>query len=232
MNARLPTSLTSTDPLPTDWVTRLFDRMLVCFGKRFTDQWASPDPEKLVGYWAERLGGFSAAELKRGVEAMEKMDYPPTLPQFIKLCRPPIDPLAAYYEAVEGVTARERGEVGNWSHPAIFWASVAVGAYDLKGSTYSQIKQRWENALQAEIDKGLWVDIPEPLIALPAPSRRETDRVVAVKVLAGLKDMSGNGKTDHRRWAKKILERVAAGESMPAVSVRMAKEALAEVNHD
>ena len=226
MNARLPTSLTSTEPLPTEWVTRLFDRMLTCFGKRFTDQWASPDPDKLVGYWAERLGGYSAAELKRGVDAMEQMDYPPTLPQFLKLCRPPIDPLAAYYEAVAGIAERERGETGTWSHPAIFWASVAVGAHDLKSSTYSQIKQRWENALQAEIDKGMWVDIPKPVLSLPAPSRREIDRVAAERVLAGLKDMTGADKSDPKRWAKKILQRVANGEKPPLVAVKMAKEAL------
>lgn len=232
MNAPLPTSLTSTEALPTQWVTRIFDVMLATFGKKFIDQWVGVEPQKLQAHWAAKLAGFSSAELKRGVDALDKQTFCPTLPDFMRLCRPPIDPLAAYYEAVEGVTARERGEVGNWSHPAIFWASVAVGAHDLKSSTYSHIKQRWETALQAEIDKGQWVAIPEPMIALPAPSRRETDRVVAAKVLAGLKDMSGNGKTDHRRWAQKILERVASGESMPAVSVRMAKEALAEVAYD
>lgn len=232
MNAPLSTSLTSTDALPTPWVERIFDVMLATFGKKFIDQWVGVEPEKLQAHWAAKLAIYSPAELKRGIDALEKLTFAPTLPEFQRLCRPPIDPLAAYYEAVQGVTAREMGEIGQWSHPAIFWASVAIGAHDLKASTYSAISKRWEAALQAEIDKGVWVDIPKPMIALPAPSKRETDRAVAAKVLGGLRDMSGNGKADYRRWAKKILERVAAGEQMPVVSVRMANEALAEVAHD
>ncbi len=226
MNAPLPTSLTSTEALPTAWVERIFDVMLATFGKKFIDQWVGVEPEKLQAHWAAKLSALTPAELKRGVDALDKQTFCPTLPEFIKLCRPPIDALAAYYEAVQGVTERERGEVGTWSHPAIFWASVAIGAHDLKSSTYSHIKQRWENALQAEIDKGVWADIPKPMIALPAPSKRETDRVAAERVLAGLKDMTAADKSAPRRWAKKILQRVANGEKPPLVAVKMAKEAL------
>lgn len=227
MNAPLPTSSTSTS-LPDAWVERIFDHMWATFGKKFVDQWAGIDPEKLKVHWGVKLAGFSPAELKRGIDALDRQTFCPTLPEFMKFCRPPIDPLSAYYEAVEGVAVRERGEVGAWSHPAVFWASVAIGAHDLRGSTYSQIKQRWETALQAEIDKGVWADIPAPMIALPAPSRRETDRSAAARVLAGLKDMTADGKAN-RGWARKILQRVANGETLPAVSIRMAKEALAEV---
>lgn len=227
MNAPLPTtSLTSTDALPQSWVERIFDVMLATFGKKFIDQWVGVDPEKLQAHWAAKLAGFSTAELKRGVDALEKQTFCPTLPEFMKLCRPPIDPLAAYYEAVEGIAVRERGEVGTWSHPAIFWASVAIGAHDLKNSTYSQIKPRWENALRAEIDNGKWVDIPAPVLSLPAPSKREIDMVVAAKVLDGLKDMTGSGKNEYRNWARKILQRVANGERPPVAVVKMAKEAL------
>lgn len=226
MNARIPNLSTSTDALPASWVERIFDQMWATFGQKFVQQWAGIDPEKLKAHWATKLAGFSTAELKRGVDALEKQKFCPTLPEFMELCRPPIDPLAAYYEAVQGVTARERGDIGEWSHPAIFWASVAIGAHDLKGSTYAAIKQRWENALQAEIDKGQWVDIPKPMIALPAPSKREIDMVAAAKVLAGLKDMTGAGKADHRLWAKRILRRVANGDKPPLVALKMVKEAL------
>jgi len=216
---------------------RVFDHMLFSFGKKFTDMWAAAFKAKeldhggdgfggLRAMWALKLAHLSPQEIKRGVDALSRQQYCPTLPEFIGLCRPPIDPLAAYYEAVEGVTARERGETGEWSHPAIFWATVAVGAHDLKGSTYSHIRQRWETALQAEIDKGAWADIPKPMIALPAPSRRELDKQVAARVLSGLKDLTPTGKSDHKAWAKRILQRVANGEKLPLVSVQMAKDAI------
>ncbi len=226
MNAPIPKSLTSTETLPEAWIERIFDHMWATFGKKFVDQWAGVEPEKLKAHWAYKLSGFSTAELKRGVDALDKQTFCPTLPEFMRLCRPPVDPLAAYYEAVEGVTARERGEKGNWTHPAIFWASVAVGAHDLKGSTYSQIKQRWENALQAEIDKGAWVDIPEPVLSLPAPSKRETDRLAAAKVLGGLK--LGGANKDHRAWIPKLLQRAANGESVSVAALKMAKNAAKE----
>ncbi len=202
--------------------------MLATFGKRFIDQWVGVEPSKLQAHWATKLAGLTAAELKRGVDALDSQTFCPTLPEFLKLCRPPVDALAAYYEAVQNVAVRERGEMGKWSHPAIFWASVAIGAHDLKASTYSNIRDRWDRVLQAEISKGAWAAIPAPVLSLPAPTRRETDRAAAAKVLDGLKDMSGNAKADYKLWAKRILQRVASGEQMPAISVRFAKEALAQ----
>lgn len=226
MNAPLPTLSTSTEALPTSWVERIFDQMWATFGKKFVDQWGGIEPEKLKSHWAVKLASLTPAELKRGVDALEKQTFCPTLPEFMKLCRPPIDALAAYYEAVAGITERERGESGTWSHPAIFWAHVAIGAHDLKSSTYSHIKQRWENALQAEIDKGVWADIPAPLIALPAPSRRETDRVAAARLLGDLK-VGVNGRSDYRAWIPKLLQRAANGEAVPVAALKMAKEAAA-----
>ncbi len=226
MNAPLQTSSISTS-LPSNWVERILDHMWSSFGKKFVDQWAGIDPEKLKAHWGAKLAGYTAAELKRGIDALDKQTFCPTLPEFMRLCRPPIDPIAAYYEAVEGMAARERGDVGKWSHPAIFWATVAIGAHDLKASTYSSIKGRWEKALQDEIDKGQWVDIPKPTLSLPAPSKREIDASAATKVLAGLKDMTADGRADHRLWAKRIMRRVANGETVKVVAVTMAKDALA-----
>ncbi len=225
----LSTSSTSSDapiPLPSAWVERLFDVMLSTFGKKFVDQWANADPEKLKAHWGLKLAGYSAAEIKRGVDALDALGWPPMLPEFLKLCRPPVDATAAYYEAVQGIAARERGEKGEWSHPAIFWASVAVGTFDLKTQGYAQIRNRWETALEAEMRKGKQVDIPEAVLSLPAPSKREIDRVAAAKVVSDLKCMSGNRENISRLWASKILKRVATGGAVPVVAVRMAKEVL------
>lgn len=219
-------SLSTSEPIPMPWIEKLFARLTAMYGNRFLDMWRGLNMKEIKAVWAEQLAGMSGQEIRTGVQALIGRDFPPSLPEFIKLCRPQIDPIAAYYEAVKGAVERERGEVGIWSHPAIFWASVAVGAFDLKSQSYSQLKGRWEAALDAEIKKGNWAEIPAPMPALPPPNRRESDRENAARIMSGLKDMTPNGKTDHKAWAKKILQRVANGEKPPLVAVKMAKEAL------
>ncbi len=214
----------TSNPVPLPWVEKLFSKFTAMYGNRFLDMWRGLDMQEVKQLWAEQLAGLTGEEIRTGIQALISKDFPPSLPEFMALCRPKLDALAAYYEAVKGVVERERGEVGTWTHPAIFWASVAVGAFDLKSQSYSQIRTRWESALEAELKKGTWAEIPAPMPALPAPTRREADRENAARTLSGLKDM--NSKADHKAWAKKILQRVANGEKPPLVAVQMAKDAL------
>src|SRR5579872_932889 len=106
--------------LPEKWIERLFAEMSMTYGRKFTDQWGGQDPHALKRFWATKLAGFTGEELKRGVATLQLREWPPTLPEFVKLCRPSVDVLAAYYEAVAGVTERAKGNMGEWSHPAIF----------------------------------------------------------------------------------------------------------------
>jgi hypothetical protein len=214
--------------MPEQWVSEIMDRMLMTYGKKFSEQWGGSDPDKLFGFWSQQLAGFTPAEIKRGLAALETRDWPPTLPEFKKLCRPAVDATAAYYEAVAGVQARERGDVGQWSHPAIFWASVQIGAFDLKSQSYTQIKARWEKALQDEMEKGQWSAIPEPMIALPAPGKTASSREKAAQMLQQLGASDAlKPKSDHRAWIKKALERAKAGDdSLPGITVRFAQEAM------
>lgn len=224
------TSSTSPQPIPLDWIERLLDKMLLDYGKKFVDQWGAVDTDKLIAHWSRELAGYLPAELKRGYEALAGRDWPPSLPEFKRMCRPAVDGLVAYYEAVEGVRARERGEMGTWSHPAIFWASVKL-AFDLKSLSYSSIKDRWEVALSTEMDKGQWAEIPQPALALPAPGKGHLSREEATRRLAELhanaviKPVSG--KHDYRAWIGKVLGRAKKKDStLPHISLRFAKEAL------
>lgn len=228
MNALSIASSTSTDALPTSWVEKLFDRMLLAYGKKFTDQWAGADPDRLIGHWAKELGGMTREELARGAAGLESRDWPPTLPEFKRMCRPPVDPLTAYYEALNGVQARERGEMGEWSHPAIYWAAIKVSSFDLRNQSFSQMRDRWERALAAELAKGEWSPVPEPVAALPAPGKSEISRDDAAKRLQELgaaKVMQP--KTDHKLWAKRIAERAKkANHGLSPLQIRFANEAL------
>ena len=221
-------SSTSTTPLPEKWVERLFERMLLEYGKRFGDQWEKADMDKLIAHWANELAGYSRAELKRGVDALSTREWPPTLPEFKKLCRRPLDATAAYYEAIAGTQERANGKYGKWSHPAIYWAAMPL-SFDLREQTYSQIKTRWEAALNEQLDKGEWPEIPQPMVALPAPGKTKTSREEAAQRLRELgatmvvKDFRGG---DARGWAKNLLEREAPGESLLPIQSRFAREAL------
>jgi hypothetical protein len=219
---------TSTEALPMAWIERLFEKMVSLYGHKFLDMWRDIDLQSVKQTWAQELGKLSRDEIARGANALMSQEWPPTLPQFIKLCRIEIDPLKAYYEALNGAVARESGAVGEWSHPAIFWAMVTVGAFDLKNQTYSQIKARWESALADQIARGSWADIPTPAVALPAPTQK-AEKAVAEKYLAETQVIKHHDeKIDHKRWAKKIMERHRQGDkTLLPIQIAFAKEALA-----
>lgn len=178
-------SSTLTSALPETWVERVFERMNLEYGKKFTDQWASVDPDALISHWSRELAGYSGAELNRGLDALSSRPWPPTLPEFKLLCRPLLDPTVAYFEAVAGVQARHGGEHGKWSHRAIYWAAMPL-SLELRGQTYSQVKTRWEAALIKQLNQGQWDEIPQPMVALPAPGKTKTNREEASRRLREL----------------------------------------------
>lgn len=220
-----PTSSTST-PLQA-WVEKLLHYMLVCYGKRFTDQWVMTSSAELIEVWAQELEGMTHSELKRGKEALSTRDWPPTLPEFKRMCRPPVDPMRAYYEAVAGVQARFAGEHGTWSHPAIYWAAMPM-AVELREQTFSAVKARWETALQQQLAKGVWDEIPAPMLQLTAPGKSTTSQeraAEAIHQLAGLV-LNRPANCDPRGWARRIVARHAAGDKITPAQLRMAQEAL------
>lgn len=217
--------------LREETIEKLFDCMLSKWGKQFVDKWSVMDADKLMREWGRALYGLSELEFRRGVSKLNSFDRPPNLPEFLKVCRPDVNPVSAYYEAIEGCRSREQGEVGTWSHPAIFWAAVRVSAYELKNQTYSQIRMRWEAALAAELAKNQWSEIPAPMIAIPAPAGDKLSREKATKmmeqVIATNKNHAGASQIDHKRWAKVILQRKKNGDkSLSPIQVQFAQEAL------
>ena len=218
---------TSINAIPDSWVEKLFERMVGLYGNKFLDMWGKTDLLQVKAIWAQELGKLTREEIAKGANALIKQEWCPTLPQFIKLCRTDIDAVIAYYEAVNGVINREKGEMGEWSHPAIFWASVKVGAFDLKNQTYSNIKARWERALDEEINKGQWADIPKAQIALPAPAT-PVSKDIAEKYLFETQIIKKQeSKTDHKRWAKIILQREKDGDkTLTHIQLSMAKDAM------
>lgn len=221
MNDLATSSTFEINPNLRTFVKALFETMYLNFGKKFTDQWGGIDTDKMEDHWCIQLTGYTPREFKRGLNAMDKLAWPPSLPEFKKLCRPEVDMLVAYYEAVAGLQARLKGEAGTWSHPAIFWASVPM-SYDLQHQTYSQMKQRWEQALNEQLSKGEWAEIPVPVLAI----ENKPVSVSKEKAAEFLKNVGLQGMSSNRAgldWAHKIVKEP---KKYPSISLTFAKQAL------
>lgn len=71
-------------------------RIFAKFQVRYGHKWVSAYPAGTVldlalVEWAQGLGGFSADEIKHGLDAWSG-DWPPSLPEFKRACRPPAPP--------------------------------------------------------------------------------------------------------------------------------------------
>ena len=173
--------------------------------------------------WAEAFDdeGVTPQDVALGIKNCRRMyEWPPSLPEFLKACRPHLEPNVAFFEAVRGMQARSAGKIGDWSHPAIFYAALAVGQYEMMNQSYQQLKARWEKAFGEQLALGQWPDIPPVVEALPAPARTEEGKAQIRKVSSMASDALNNGK-DHKRWAKRILEN-PNGKSMFAVNAAKA----------
>lgn len=168
-------------------VERVFARMAAFYGSRFADMWRDIDPVELKRTWAEELAGFSADELARGIDGCRTRDWPPTLPEFLRLCRPALDYEAAFCEAAEQMYRRQQGE-DRWSDPAIYWAATWMGR-DVMATPYEPVKGRWKanlnRALQAIRAGELPNEVPPRRQALPAPGAVIASAADAKAILRG-----------------------------------------------
>lgn len=208
---------------PITWAVKLIDTLHMLYGSRFMQQWDGVDKPRLAQFWAERLDGYTGDEIKVGLDACDGLEWPPSLPEFMALCRPWLKPDVAHHIAVDGFSARSRGADFDWPHPSIYWAGVRVGVHDLLTTPYARIKMRWDSAFNDCLSEELE---PIPVVAapLPAPERGETSEKVMSMVNETLKSMS-NPDRNPRRWAWKILNEP---EGKAHIAVRKAKECLIE----
>ncbi|WMD20898.1 hypothetical protein RAS12_00575 [Achromobacter seleniivolatilans] len=189
------------------------NEMHLLYGAKFAQQWEGLTPRELKDSWNQKLAGLDESQVRRGLHACLAREWPPTLPEFLKLCCPWLTPEVAYHEAVRGMSARRRGEIGVWSHPAVYWAAVGVSTVDLLNSNYGSIKNRWERTLAEELSKNTWPDIPQPRASLPAPGQTLAS---PAQVEAALQKMNAAKLLDrdgppHRRWIAKWEARIAQG---------------------
>ena len=75
--------------LPETWINRLFAHFEALYGSRFANLWQGTDIANVKRTWAEKLSGFEdkPKAIKFALDALDDHPYPPTLPEFINLCR-------------------------------------------------------------------------------------------------------------------------------------------------
>lgn len=215
--------------IPERWIVALFNKMTFSYGVKFLDQWKGIDTDGIKRHWAQKLFVLTAAELTRGVERLDSRAWPPTLPEFLALCRPPVDPSVAFHEALEQGALRDRGEPNVWSSPAVFWAWRKLGAYECARSTYAVLRPRWEAALAAELERDNIEPIPaQDPVAIAAPGKSVTPSRKAQQLIGAfkLKSLGDAGQGDGRRWARRIMERKKDGAIFSIFVIECAERTL------
>lgn len=181
----LATSLMSlpaaSSPLPTPWVQKLFERLTSQLGAKVADLFGNVKPEKVQQEWGVGLAGYHPTEIARGLASCSDRKYAPVLGEFKQLCRPALDAEWAWHEAQAGLQARDAGELGVWSHPAVFRAAMAM-SYEVRTGSFSAVRKRWERNLSLELAAGWGDEVLPPaariehkptLRAIPSDARKK-----------------------------------------------------------
>lgn len=195
-------------------IDHLWNRLSGTYGGRWLKDF--PDMQSIENWktaWAEALDEdrVTPQEVAEGLRTCRRMfpDWPPAVGEFIRACRPALQPEVAFYSAVAGMAARHNGEQGTWPHPAIFWAAVETGAHDLQHCSYATLKARWEKALNDVLARGEWKPVPAVVKALPAPPVTATSRSQAeeqMRKIGASGIMNQSGRDPLRGWKRVIAE--------------------------
>lgn len=216
-------------------IDHLWNRLSGTYGGRWLKDF--PDMQSIENWkaaWAEAFDeeNLTPQDVAEGLRACRRMspDWPPSVGEFIRACRPALESEVAFYTAVAGMAARHNGEPGNWPHPAIFWAAVEVGAHDLQHCPYTTMKARWERSLNEVLARGEWKPIPAIVKALPAPPVTAQTRAQAeeqMRKIGATGIMNQSGRDPLRGWRRVIAETEnPKGKRFSPGIVAMARNAL------
>lgn len=183
--------------------------------------------------WAEAFDdeNLTPAQVSAGLKACRvKFDWPPSLAEFLKACNPPINIDSAVYEAIEQMRARQESK-DVWSDPAIFWAAVKVGEFDILSQTFAQLKPRLEAALKKVLESEV-LPVPARVPMLAAPGKAESTKEYGhqrLQELGASKAFKREPNGANIGWARKIIAEEEETGKVPLNKLRIAKEAIFNV---
>lgn len=75
--------------LPDGWVEKLFQKFEDFYGAKWAAAYGSFPRDRVKRTWAEELGGFASMPecIAMALEDQKQLKFPPTLPEFLTLCR-------------------------------------------------------------------------------------------------------------------------------------------------
>lgn len=177
LSTQKPASLAEAQPLPRAWVARVFERLNAQLGTKMADLYGGSTPELLQAEWAMGLAGYHEREIMRGLSKTAERVFAPTLGEFLQLCRPALNAEWAFFEAGDCLRQRDAGEVGDWSHPAVYRAACLMSP-EVRSGDWKVNRTRWTYTLEREFSRGWGDEVPAPVKQLghePAKRRAPTD---------------------------------------------------------
>lgn len=177
-----------------DSVNSLFAKFESLYGARLADMWRNSNIAEVKRAWSEELAGFKVGEVEAGLQACRAKPWPPTLPEFLLLCRPPVCVEEMFVQAQEQLSRRAFGEDA-WPSKAVYWAAVDYGFFQLRTHAWQTAKPRWTRIVVEKMRfEDDFPDIPAAVPALPSPGKVFTDVETAKKNLSELKALSKAGE--------------------------------------
>lgn len=151
-------------PLPESWINKIFDHMSASYGSKFSDLWRGADIASVRSLWAEKLGGFRdmPEAIKEALDALDSKPFPPTLPEFIALCRESGRRHVGNVQAIEYKPTIEEQEKARAAAKSVANAAANFGCRD---------PRKWISDLNARAEKG------EKLSAIQEQWIRDAERV-------------------------------------------------------
>lgn len=164
------------------------------------------------------------SELQAGLMRIPQLHpkFCPTPGEFILACRPAVEYEKAFYEAQQGIAARDAGREFDYSSPAVFWAATDMNYEMRTTSKFASVEVRWKAVLDARLRQA---DLPAvPPVAPALPHHRvatSQGRSAAIELRGLLK--SASDAIDHKAWQKRLQRRAEAGEPVPYAAVKLAE---------
>jgi hypothetical protein len=213
----------------------LMDHLFNRFDGAYPNRWrAAFASEQAISNWRESWSeafdeeGLTPQMISDGLKACRKSyDWPPSLTEFLKACKPQVNIDAAIYEAIEQMRKRQHGK-DSWSNPAIYWAAVKVGEFDMISQSFSSIKPRFESALKKVLE-GEVLPVPARVAALPAPTAAESTREYGAQRLVemGATEAFKRGpRGPGLHWAHQIIEEDKRTGKVPLNKLNIARQAI------
>lgn len=217
----------------------LMDHLFNKLDGAYPNRWRASFPnEQAIANWRDTWSEafeeecVSTQMISDGLRVCRKTyDWPPSLPQFLKACKPALDVDTALYEAIDQMRVRQHGK-DQWTDPAIFWAAARVGEYDLISQTFTALKPRFEAALNKVLEGGGIQPVPARVPALHGPSAAESTREYGRQRLdeLGVTEPFKRGpRGPGLHWAYRTIEDEKVTGKVPLNKLNIARQAIFNV---